>query len=220
MQKISAIVEQLTVSDSALATPLFETKVLATRIKNDELLKWVNQEIEGYDEDALLPDFRIVEGILKGSYMNGRLKVTNTALPVPQGSADVEDLLTKLKLRQSCSALEYLVRPGETQSAISYSLSGNLIQTLQQMYAEQNPYLSLYSVHIEASVSAVHDVLSVIRSKLLELMLELEVKFGETASIADLRSSNTMINNYVQNIIYNSGSNNVINTGNDSALSS
>src|SRR5690554_4053363 len=104
MQKISSIVDQLTISDSPLATPLLETKVLATRIKNDELLKWVNQEIEGYNEDAILPNYRIVPSILKGSYINGRTKFTNTVLPVPHESEDIVDFLTTSRLTQSCSA--------------------------------------------------------------------------------------------------------------------
>lgn len=218
-QDITAIVNDLAQAEGALSKPLFETKVLAARMKNEELLKWVNQEIEGYMEDAMLPNFRIISGMLKGSYINGRMKATNTALPVPNGADDLTNFLTTLPLRQSVSALEYLVRSSEKHGCISYSLSGNLTQALQNIYSGQNPYLSLYSVHVEASISAVHDVLSMIRSKVLNLMLELEAKYGSTASIDDLKTSGSMINNYIQNNIYNSGTNNVINTGNDSKIS-
>lgn len=220
MQKISAIIDQLTNSDLPLSSPLLETKVLATRIKNDELLSWVNQEIEGYDIHATLPNYRIGPGILKGSYVIGNTKVTNTALPIPDISEDIVSLLTKSKIRQSCSALENLLKSGQEKGAITFSLSGDIVQLLQDVYSQQISYFYLYSAYVITSVSIYHDALAIMRSRLLDLMLRLENEFGDTATISDLKSGNTMINSYVQNIIFNHGSGNMINTGNESTLTS
>lgn len=220
MQTISTIIDQLTISENSLSTPLLETKVLAVRIKNEELLRWVDQEIEGYDADAELPNYRISTAILKGSYINGRMKVTDTVLPIPVVSDDLLNLLTTSRIRQSCSALEYLLKAGQERGVIAHTLNGNILQLLQSLYAEQNPYFSLFSANMVTSVSVVFDMLSTIRSKLLDLMLKLEAEFGDAATVTDLKNGNKMINNYIQNIVFNNGSGNIINTGDSSTLTS
>jgi hypothetical protein len=158
--------------------------------------------------------------MLKGSYLNGTAQLTNIPLPVPQASERVTTFLTSSKVMQSCSALEYLLKASHEKGEIVYALNGDIIQFLQRIYKEQNPYMSLYSASVVSSLSVVYDLLSIVRSKLLDLMLNLESEFGESANITDLSASNPMINNYVQNIIYNSGNGNTINTGDASTITS
>ncbi|NLR83040.1 hypothetical protein [Chitinophaga eiseniae] len=219
MQTISSIIDQLAISESPLSTPLLGTKILASRIKNNDLLQWVNNEIEGYEDANKVPLYRIAPCNLQGSYVNGNVKVTDTALPIPDISDKITKYLTSTRITQSCSALEYLLSAGDKSGQISYKLSGDVLQFLQRKYSEQNPFMGLYSATLVTSVSVFYDILASTRSKLLDLMLKLESEYGNNPTIAQLSSGNPMINNFVQNI-YNTGNNNVINTGDNSSLTS
>lgn len=220
MQTISTIIDQLAISENPLSTPLLGTKILASRIKNDDLLQWVNHEIEGYEDADKVPLYRIAPCTLKGSYVNRNVKVTDTALPIPDISDIKKEYFTSTKITQSCSALEYLVKSSNKNGQISYGLNGDIVQYLQHIYSEQNPFIGLYSASLVTSLSVVYDILATTRSKLLDLMLKLESEYDNSATLRDLSNSNNMINNFVQNIIYNNGNDNIINTGSDSSVKS
>ena len=57
MKLIGDIINELVDSDKSIASPLLKTKVLASRLKNNDLLTWVNSELSGYINDV--PNYRI-----------------------------------------------------------------------------------------------------------------------------------------------------------------
>ena len=69
----SKIIKDLANDKVDLYTALKRTKVLLQDLNDEEILKWVNYEIEGYPDDVNLPDYRIVPGQLYGSYIKGSM---------------------------------------------------------------------------------------------------------------------------------------------------
>jgi hypothetical protein len=60
MTQIEKIIEDLTSTAKTLTDPLLKTKVLASRIGNDHLSKWVDDELKGYPgDDGNLPSYRM-----------------------------------------------------------------------------------------------------------------------------------------------------------------
>ena len=58
MTIIEQIIEELSDSSKSLTNPLLKARVIASRIGNHGLEKWVNDELAGYGADNL-PNYRI-----------------------------------------------------------------------------------------------------------------------------------------------------------------
>ncbi|QNR85073.1 hypothetical protein H9N25_00755 [Pedobacter riviphilus] len=82
MKLVSDIINELMDLASPMSSALFKTKVLASRIQNETLQTWVNNELKGYEREANLPDYRKTEGFPKGNFMNGWMQYKNTPIPI------------------------------------------------------------------------------------------------------------------------------------------
>ena len=71
MSLLGDIINELVDSNESLSSPLLKTKVLATRLKNEELLSWVNHEVMGYSDEVELPRYRKYTADIKGTYIIG-----------------------------------------------------------------------------------------------------------------------------------------------------
>jgi len=56
--------------DVSLATILLKAKVLAYKLKNDDLKKWVKNELDGYGDEDTLPDYRELTTDPLGTFSN------------------------------------------------------------------------------------------------------------------------------------------------------
>ena len=81
MNALSEIVNLLADEKESLTGGLFKLKLLAARIQNKELFEWVNKELNGYDENDVLPEFRIVSSQLIGYFTNGYHDLPNQHIP-------------------------------------------------------------------------------------------------------------------------------------------
>ena len=98
-------------------TALKRTKVLLQEFDNDDLLQWINCEIEGYPNNVDVPDYRIIGGQLYGSYFKGSMAshMKYTHVPLPLGNLPEEikkDILTA-KITQGVEALKGMVAESE-----------------------------------------------------------------------------------------------------------
>jgi len=55
-------------SEADLPTLLRRTKILATRLQNEQLRTWVDKELDGYARDDSLPSYRVVETVSVGNF--------------------------------------------------------------------------------------------------------------------------------------------------------
>lgn len=88
MKLLESIIKDLIITNVPLNDPLLKTKVLASRIENYQLLEWVNSELNGYIEDAILPDYRVEYGVLMGNYLNGGFQISNAQILIPNISKE------------------------------------------------------------------------------------------------------------------------------------
>ncbi|MFN9898037.1 MAG: hypothetical protein ACK55Z_04405, partial [bacterium] len=64
---LTEIIDTLSDDTKSLTTPLLKVKVLATRIGNESLLKWVNNELDGYKTSDSVPEYRKAKGNPRGN---------------------------------------------------------------------------------------------------------------------------------------------------------
>lgn len=216
MKLVSDIINELMDYEKAISGPLLKTKVLASRIGNNSLMAWVDGELSGYAQDAQLPNYRESKGVPEGNYLNGYTQYSNAAIPIAHLKEDVAKGLTKIVMRDSISSIEELIGKKGLKISINAQTKLYLEQTIQDL---GNPYFQILNVHLQIPATFLTDILSNVRSKLLDFMLEIENEFGQETEIYELKSKSGVINNIMNNTINANGDGNVINTGNNANIS-
>ena len=203
----SKIIKDLANDKVDLYTALKRTKVLLQDLNDEEILKWVNYEIEGYPDDVNLPDYRIVPGQLYGSYIKGsmamHMKYQNVILPLGNMEKEYKDTLSSMRIYESIEAVKEMVKGDNTiSSVIPPDLFGYIAS------ANNDPYMIISSAYIKGSKPQIINIFSKVTSKLLDILLLLEKEFGNLDELdidVDNKTEEELeeICNKLQIIIYN-----------------
>lgn len=213
MELVSQIINDLVDDQKSLNSALLKTKVLASRIQNAELMVWVNNELSGYKNFEDLPEYRKnIFNDLKGSFLNGRMKYSNTQIPTAGLDEDFEKKLRSTEFMDSITALEKLIK-SEKSSTLTSAIRAEIAALIEDNWQNMgNPYLQIVSVYRVISKNSIVEVISNVRNKLLDFMLEIDGKFGDITEITDLRMKKEEVSSIVNNTIIH-GDGNVLNTG-------
>lgn len=222
-QNISEIINLLSDDNISLVNPFLKAQIFAKRIGNDELYKWVVQELNGYDIKSEIPSYRKAKtndfAILKqyGRYTNEQ------PLPLAYFSEEVQSILLHYRVFDSIKSLEGIVT-ADPKGSLHKPYNAGFCQMLSNDLKEQGLTFEVHSLRTQVQIFELVGVLANIRSKLLELMLELEDDFPnidselETRTI-DKQAVNQTINIYMNKIrIKTTGDGNIVNTGDNSTV--
>lgn len=191
-------------SQQGIAPSLLKFKLLASRLNSISLEQWVKHELEGYPKDAELPDYRSV-GIhyladFSGPFGSG---VKNAPIP-PYAIKEYAGAEWNIyELRQSISGIDALV--GQTTDGVIQLAVSNLIYLLQGNVYEG---MACNSVRGLISRAALIEVNSAVRSRMLDLTIELERKVPESLSVearnrgADPSNAGPIVNNITNQIVH------------------
>ncbi len=177
----SKIIRDLANSTVDTVTALKRAKVLLTALDNDDLLLWVNCELSGYPENAALPDYRIVEGSLMGSYLRGspanHMKWNNVSIPLGEMPDEVKDTLLSVQFVEGVAGLRKLAESSNNgDNRLGKVVTPDFFPSLN--YYNKDPYMVISSAFVVLSQHVVWDILSVIENKLLDILILLEKEFG------------------------------------------
>ena len=94
----SKIIKELANGSIDTQTALKRTKVLLQELDNDDVLRWINCEIEGYSSGSEVPEYRKISGQLYGSYFKGSMAahMKYTHVPLPLGKMELLSLQAPL----------------------------------------------------------------------------------------------------------------------------
>lgn len=212
MQLISDIINDLVSNQISLTVALNKTKVLATRIGNTGLLEWVNLELTGYQDDELIPSYRKTNGTVKGDFINGMQRGSNFPIQLEVGDENNRKL-REFKFSQGIAILEgFLI--SSKKGTLLYQYPESLMRSIQGLLQNTNgPYFQLTRIGVEVPANFATEVISVVKSKLLDFILTLETEFGIETEINDLKKNNKKVTYIMNNTINTSGDGNVITTG-------
>lgn len=182
----SKIILDLANSSVDTMTALKRAKVLLLELGNDKLLEWVNCEIAGYPSDAELPEYRVVQGNLMGSYFKGsmanHMKWNNVSLPLGKMPDEIRDRILNVSFHEGVDALKKLLESADDEER---QLGATLPAEFFPIIAKCNndPYMNIISARVVIGSQFVQNIFSVIENKLLDIFMILEKGFGNLDSL-------------------------------------
>lgn len=217
MNILTELVSLLADEKESLTNALYKLKILAVRVSNQELLKWVNQELNGYDSNEKLPEYRKTPGILKGSFHNGFQAVANQNIPTFGFPEELINYVSKVSIIENISIVEDRAKKEEetVRIAIPAEITAFIMEYLKKNNSTARGY-TLYNNYIIINTAAYKNIISRIRNNALDLTLALEKEVGLEVDIEEVIKKkdkiNQVIHNHMSNIT-NIGDGNLVNTG-------
>lgn len=204
MSLLQQIQESVVQEGSDLGSILLKLRLLAARLGSDTLEEWVKHESEGYPKDAEVPPYRIVgvtyRGTFSGSFGSG---INNAQIPPYLIEKHAGESWTKYEVRESIAAVDEMIKKSSDGGTLGIDAS-NLILLLQGKIYEG---YACNDVSGTISLTAFYEIQQTVRSRILELTLELEksvpgamhVAFGESK---ENKAETEQVQQISQQIIY------------------
>lgn len=189
-----------------LGSVLLKLRLLAARLGSEPLEEWIKHESEGYPRDSEIPSYRIVgvsySGTFSGPFGSG---INNAQIPGYLIEKFAGKKWTKHEIRDGIAAVDELIRSYADGDGMLGIDASNLILLLQgKVYADY----ACNGVQGTISGAALTELQYAVRSRILELTLELEksipaaaeITFGSPESSEKFNSEK--VNQISQQIIY------------------
>jgi hypothetical protein len=213
MKLINDIINELIDTEKSISSPLLKTKVLASRLQNETLLKWVSNELKGYENSDELPIYRKYKGNIVGTFINGNQTYNDQPVPILGIDKKFQNILTDMNFFDSISSLEKLKQ--EDGGMLGYIFPAEVTGLIEENWRKMgNPRLHLVNCKRRLSSSVIEEILASVRNSLLDFMLKIDAEFGNITEIEELKTKKEAISTIMnQTIINNTGDGNVLNTG-------
>lgn len=205
----SQIIKDLANGHSSLKTALKRTKVLINGLEDRRAIDWINNELVGYSLSDKLPDYRLKQGVLIGSYFKGsmasHMKWNNVSIPLGNMSDEERHQLLAVEFREGVESLQtMLINANQEGSRIGKIIPADLFPYIAQ--CNDDLYMNITSAQVQLNTTSLQHILDCVENKLLDTLLLLEDAFGNLdnldISIADLdaKASNQVIEQIIFNI--------------------
>ena len=157
MNAIIELQKDLTDPSSKLSDILPKAYLIAQKLKLDELSQWIKNEMKGYSNVKECPDYRHMNGVLKGwnSYVGWQV------IQIP--NVELENVVNNFVETESIRTLESLI---ETKEVLYHTVPAELIDVLHLNGCTQ---LGIYFM-----TTSYRSVIEAVRQELLDWTITLE----------------------------------------------
>jgi AbiTii-like protein len=176
MNMIDQIIEDLADSSKSLMGPILKTKVLASRIGNQEIVDWADRESTGYrDRSDSIPAYRVGRAVYKATLQQGSVTQPDTPLPLMIFDDETRQQFFTPRIEESVSALELMAERGKDGGNMRKEYAADICQMLTtRIQNNATLKIRIRTLTMIADISEVVQVLAAIRVKLLDFMIKLE----------------------------------------------
>ena len=137
-------------------------------LDNDILINWVTKELSGYDVDDDLPQYRKLQGIVRASFIVGYAQYSKRQFGIAHLDEKMqENLLSTLIL------FSLYIQMKDKEVSLGKPIPPEFYGMLQ---ASTNAHITDASVDIDLGM--VSNIISKVKTKILETLLFLEKEFG------------------------------------------
>lgn len=178
VSSISELIKETEDNTKKLSTILLRTKTIAKKLQLEDLNKFVSSELDGKFSEEELPKYRIRFASPVGYYRNNYSgQIQEVPLNFDNLSKQLgfdSDFFYKQHISYSVTEIENCIEKSELNE-IRITFTPGQLKLAQESSNETGPWY-LFDAYFKMSLSVFPDILSNIRSKLLDKLLEAETK--------------------------------------------
>ena len=180
MSLLQDIQAALLEDSTSLNSILLKLKFLAAKLGSEPLEEWVRHEMDGYAETVEVPSYRVIAvqytGTFFGPFQSG---IKNAPIPPALINKYAGEHWTNFQCRQSIAATEALLADSPANGQFEVP-AGNLPLLLEgKIY----PQFSCNHVSGKISGAALLHILSSVRSRILDLTLNIEKEIPSSVEV-------------------------------------
>lgn len=212
MKLINDIIDLLTDGDGSLTEALIKTKVVLHKIGHKELIEWVNNELNGYASTDQVPPYRILQAQVLANMANMAYQVNAHPIPTMHLKDSYRESIETAKLTESLAVLEKF-----TESDNNSSLRRAIPMEANHMLGEPlSGGFQIQSAWSEIQLSGITSILTQVRSRLLDFLMELNENFSDEMSDKEVkeRAATTDAENLFNNAIFGDNTTVIVGSGN------
>ncbi len=178
-------------SDSDILALLRKALLVARKLKLTEFGEWINNELNGYTKQELIPEYRKVNGEVKA------WNPYNGWIPVVPDNNEISSLITSRKVADSIPKIQSLL-PSESQFVVF-----TFPPEINALLVNWTSFESKYQLFV--GKNAMHDIVERVKSEILEWAIILEENdiLGENLRFTDEEKNKAQsepgIINYISN---------------------
>jgi hypothetical protein len=201
---LDKIIELATDDKQPLAVLLRQCVVLAYELKTVGLREWANHELKGYPDVSSVPEYRTVTAGATGTF-NAGYAFPNITRPIPAAVLEKEHrwAAETVHLAEPVTAYETALKSDSEAQRLVYEWSGNLVGFYQGKLIEGHVLANAWQ---EVPFGAIAGVLDTIRTRVLNMALDIKSEIGESdtalKSVAPNSKEAETVNRIVINQIY------------------
>jgi hypothetical protein len=158
---------------------LLKLRFLAAKLGSNILEEWVKHETEGYPKAAEVPDYRVAGVVYSGTFSNIAYQLNNVSIPEYLIQKYCGNGWVSYKIRDSLSVIDRMITQSDKDTKFGLD-TGNLKLLLQ---GKVYPDMSCIDITGTFDIGSFVHIQNVVRSKVLDLTLELEKSVPAVAEI-------------------------------------
>ena len=175
---IDELIDLAADNKQSLAVLLRKCLVLAHQIKNESLKAWATKELNGYQADDELPEYRLTPAQAKGNFVGwGHSQVNGYPIPPAVLEERHKRWATTAHLTQAIGAYEDLVKRAKPDGTITLTWPTNLSLYYQDRIPLSND-MNLVSAYQEIPLPSLVELLETVRNRVLSFALEIRSVIG------------------------------------------
>lgn len=173
MHLLTEIIELLSSNSPSLEDALFKAQVLAHRLGEQEMKQWVGNELKGYPDRDSLPAYRVLPVTLMADLSNGVARYSDQPLPMMGVERKLRDKLETRRISESIAVIvEWAKRDTDLAIVIAPEYFGYIKKGIDRSFEIERAW----GKH---SVGAMLQIVTEVRSRLLELALQVSDRIPE-----------------------------------------
>ena len=167
----SQLIRDIAGNNISLENALLRLKIITYSLNNLSLQKWIENELRGYKIDDEIPQYR--KGIaynIRYSGINGNFTVKSVPLSESFFTDEIKKILRERKITNGIGTIEH---------NLSNKMSYDLIEFAPMVYSASKGGIQCYTLEQVVNKASLENILSNVKIKLIDILLDLETTFGE-----------------------------------------
>jgi AbiTii len=209
MHLLTEIIELLSANAPDLENALFKAQVLAHRLGEADMKEWVAHELKGYPDREALPPYRVLPVTVMANLSNGVVRYSDH--PLPMMGVD-ERLRDKLETRRVSESIAVIANWAKRESNLAIVIAPEYFGHLKKGIDRSFEIERAWGKH---SVGAMLQVVTEVRSRLLELALQVSDRIPQEPKPDNIKqlAQEVAVSEIFRNAVFGSNTTIVVGSG-------